>query len=115
MKTKLILIAAVMFLAFTVSAFPQASYSVSQETIEKVACCGLAEPTGAIAFSAVALTPPTVTGTITLRYNLPIANTGGGATGVQVIAVDGGGVALATQPVWTVSNNPADGKGVICQ
>lgn len=113
MKTKLILIAAVMFLAFTVSAFPQASYSVSQETIEKVACCGLAEPTGAIGFSAVALTPPTVTGTITLRYNLPIANTGTGATGVQVLAVNGGGAALATQPVWTVSNDTITGKGVI--
>jgi len=112
MKTKLFLIAAVMFLAFTVSAFPQSTYSVSQETIEKVACCGLAEPTGAVAFSAVALTPPSVTGTITLRYNLPIANLGSGATGVQVRAVDGGGVALGTQPTWTVSNG-VDGKGII--
>jgi len=113
MKTKLFLIAAVMFLAFTVSAFPQASYSVSQETIEKVACCGLAEPTGAIGFSAVALTPPTITGTISVRYNLPIANTGGGATGVRVLAVDGGGASLGTQPTWTVSNDSITGKGVI--
>jgi len=113
MKTKLFLIAAVMILAFTVSAFPQSSYSVSQETIEKVACCGLAEPTGAIGFSAVALTPPTVTGTITLRYNLPIANLVAGPTGPQVVAVDGTNTLLAPQPTWVASNDPITGKGII--
>jgi len=110
MKTKLILIAAVMFLAFTVSAFPQTTYSVSQETIDRVACCGLAEPTGAIAFTATGVTT-TITGTITLHYNLPIANLGTGATGVQLQTV-GAGV-TATPTTLSVSNDPIDGKGVI--
>jgi len=112
MKTKLILIAAVMLLAFTVGAYAQtgATYTVSQETIDKVACCGLAEPTGAIAFNAVASSPASVTGTITLRYNLPIANTGGGATGVQITTAGAGGLTPAT---LTASNDAITGQGVV--
>jgi len=119
MKTKLFLIAAVMFLAFTVSAFSQtaASYTVSQETLDRVACCGLAEPTGAISFNAVADSPATVTGTITLRYNLPIANTDLAATGtnrVQVTAVNGTtGASLTPQPTWAVTNDGSNGLLVI--
>jgi hypothetical protein len=109
MKTKTLLIAAVLFFALSVSAFAQSAFTVSQETLDKVACCGLAEPTGAIAFTAVADTPPSVTGTITLTYNLPIANTGSGLTGVQVTAVDEAGAMLATQPSWTVTNENASG------
>jgi len=116
MKTKTLLIAAVLFLALSVSAYAQSSYTVAQETLDKVACCGLAELTGAIAFTAVADTPATITGTITLRYNLPIANvlTGVGVSGgygVQVTAV-GAGVA-GPQPSWTIANDGSNGVIVI--
>jgi hypothetical protein len=124
MKTKTLLIAAVMFFALSVSAFAQSAYTVSQETLDRVSCCGLAEPTGAIAFTAVADTPDTVTGTITLRYNLPIANydpellpTPGTPLAanlrVQVTAVDNDGVLLTTQPTWTVINDNSNGLVVI--
>jgi len=118
MKTKLFLIAAVMFLAVSVSAYAQvgSAYTVSQETLDRVACCGLAEPTGSIAFTAVADTPDSVTGTITLRYNLPIANTDAAATGtnrVQIAAVDDDGTPLGVQPVWTATNDGSNGLVVI--
>ena len=112
MKTKTLLIAAVMFLALSVSAFAQSAYTVSQETLDRVACCGLAEPTGYIAFTAVADTPATVTGTITLRYNLPISNTGTQLSGldrVQVVATDNAGTLLVPQPTWVASNDASNG------
>jgi hypothetical protein len=116
MKTKLFLLAAVMFLVFTVSAFPQAAYTVSQETLDRVACCGLAEPTGAIAFTAVADTPPTVTGTITLRYNLPITNGGNELSAtdrVRVTAVNLAGTLLTPQPTFVADNDGSNGRIVI--
>jgi len=102
MKTKTLLIAAVMFLALSVSAYAQSAYTVSMETLNRVACCGLAELTGSIAFTAVADTPDSITGTITLRYNLPIANLSG-PYGVQVTAVGNIGGALGPL-TWTASN-----------
>jgi len=114
MKTKLFLIAAVMFLALSVGAYAQtgAAYTVSQETLNQVACCGLAEPTGAIAFTSVPGTPATVTGTITLRYNLPITNGGtelSAADHVRVIAVDNGGASLTPQPTFSAINDGSNG------
>jgi hypothetical protein len=118
MKTKILLIAAVMFLAVSVSAYAQvgSAYTVSQETLDRVACCGLAEPTGSIAFTAVADTPASITGTITLRYNLPISNTGTEASAsdrVQVAATDNAGTPLVPQPTWTASNDGSNGLIVI--
>jgi len=111
MKTKTLLIAAVMFLALSVGAYAQTAYTVSQETLDRVACCGLAEPTGNLAFTAVADTPASITGTIVLRYNLPIANVTG--TLIQILAVNDAGVPLATQPSLTVENDALTGKGVV--
>jgi len=115
---KTILLAAVMFLALSVSAFAQSAFTVSQETLDRVACCGLAEPTGNIAFTAVANTPASITGTITLRYNLPIANTdaavAAGPRRVQVQAVDGyTGFPLPAQPIAFTSNDSSNGLIVI--
>jgi hypothetical protein len=115
---KTILLAAVMFLALSVSAFAQSAFTVSQETLDRVACCGLAEPTGNIAFTAVADTPASITGTITLRYNLPIANTdavvAAGPRRVQVLAVDGfTGFPLPAQPIAFTSNDGSNGLVVI--
>jgi len=113
MKTKTLLIAAVMFLALSVSAFAQSAYTVSQETLDRVACCGLAEPTGSIAFTAVADTPASITGTITLRYNLPISNLTtlptNGLDRVQVVATDNLGGLLSPQPTWVASNDNSNG------
>jgi len=111
MKTKTLLIAAVMFFALSVCAYAQTAYTVSQETLDKVACCGLAEPTGNLAFTAVAESPNSVTGTIVLRYNLPIANISGGW--IQVLAVDGSAIPLGTQPSLNIENDVLTGKGVI--
>jgi len=112
MKTKTLLIAAVTFLALSVSAYAQtgAAYTVSQETLDRVACCGLAEPTGAIVFTSVEGTPETVTGTITIRYNLPITNGGTQLSApdrVQIRAVDDTGTPLVPQPTWVAGNDPA--------
>ncbi|MBN1567711.1 MAG: hypothetical protein JXA73_07675 [Acidobacteria bacterium] len=113
---KTILIAAVMFLALSVSAFAQSAYTVSMETLDRVACCGLAELTGSIAFTAVADTPASITGTITLRYNVQIANTGtntSGAERVRVSAVDDDGNLLSQQPPFVADNDGTNGRIVI--
>jgi hypothetical protein len=104
MKKK-ILLAAVMFLALSVSAFAQASFTVASEVIDRVACCGLAEPTGAIQFTVIPTSPATVTGTFTIRYSVPIANAA--ATGAQAVQVAGG--ALASTPI----NDSITGNGII--
>lgn len=109
---KNILIAAVMFFALSVAAFaqvPGAAFTVSQETLDRVACCGLAEPTGKIVFTTVAGTEPSVAGTITLRYNLPIAN----LTSVAVNAIAGTGGTVGTQPTVTATNDGSNGLVVI--
>lgn len=101
-----------MFLALSVSAFAQTAYTVSQETLDKVACCGLAEPTGNLAFTAVANSPNSVTGTIQLRYNLPIANLSG-PYAVSVLAVNASEAPLPTQPSLNVFNDGSNGIVVI--
>jgi len=92
---KTILIAAVMFFALSVSAFAQSSFTIASEK-PIVACCGLAEPVGAISFTAVPVNPATLTaqGTLTIAYTQPIANTGltngaGGIYNVQVVTTGG--------------------------
>lgn len=109
-----------MFFALSASALAQSAYTVSQETLDRVACCGLAEPTGSIAFTAVADTPPSVTGTITLRYNLPIANVDAHPAVIAdpdlrvfIEATDGGGAPLSPQPTWSVTNDGSNGLVVI--
>jgi alpha-tubulin suppressor-like RCC1 family protein len=114
--TKIILISAIMFLALSLAAYGQAAYTIGMSTLDRVACCGLAEPTGDIAFTALEYTPPTVTGTITLRYNLPIANTEDAATGtnrVQVTATNGFGSLLTPQPAWVAINDGSNGLIVV--
>lgn len=69
MRTKLLL-AAVMFLCFTVAAFAQATYTVGSTPVTTVVESGYTERTGDITFTPV--NPAgflTVTGTITIDYN----------------------------------------------
>jgi hypothetical protein len=86
---KTILIAAVLFFALSLSAFGQVAYTVASEQLAKIACCGLAEPTGTISFTTQFGTiNATVSGTITATYNVPIAN----PTSVNIKAIDSLGV-----------------------
>jgi len=69
MKTKLLL-AAVMFLCFTVAAFAQATYTVGSTPVTTVVESGYTERTGDVTFTPVnPLGYLTVTGTITVDYN----------------------------------------------
>jgi len=108
---KTILIAAVMFFALSVSAFAQSSFTIASER-PTVACCGLAEPVGAISFTAVPSNPADLTaaGQITITYTQPIANTGLalGAQGVQITTTGGAAATLAN-----VSNSGSSGIVIV--
>jgi alpha-tubulin suppressor-like RCC1 family protein len=112
--TKIILISAILFFALSLAAYGQTVYTIGQSTLDRVACCGLAEPTGDVFFTAEAYTLPSVTGTITLRYNLPISNAAAtGTNRVQVTAVNAVGVPFPTQPMATTFNDGSNGLVVI--
>lgn len=72
MKTKTILIAAVMFLALSVAAFAQATFQVGSIPTTTVSSCGLTEPAGDITFTTVVGSSPVVTGTITINYGVAV-------------------------------------------
>jgi hypothetical protein len=75
MKTKTLLIAAVMFLGISVAAFAQATYTVSASPVPLVVSSGYAERVGSIGFSTVPESDVTVTGYIYIKYgSLRIAN-----------------------------------------
>jgi hypothetical protein len=70
---KNILIAAVMFLALSVAAFAQASFTVSSIPVTTVASCGVTELTGNVILNTISgNTLPIVNGTITINYGVPI-------------------------------------------
>jgi len=95
MKTKL-LVAAVMFLCFTVAAFAQATYTVGSTPVTTVVESGYTERTGDITFTPVnAAGYLTTTGTITIDYNdSPITYlgavvvTGTGGVDAELVAGD---------------------------
>jgi len=72
MKTKTILIAAVMFFALSVAAFAQATFQVGSIPTTTVSSCGLTEPAGDITFTTVVGSSPVVTGTITINYGVAV-------------------------------------------
>jgi len=87
MKTKTLLIAAVMFLGLTAGAFAQATYSVGSIPVTAVTNTGLTERTGDITFTQISGT--SLAGTITISYGVPItvpfsSVTVSGAAGVTV-------------------------------
>jgi len=71
MKTKLLL-AAVMFFAFSVAAFAAATYTVGSVPVTTVVSSGETEKTGDILFTTVPTSGLTVTGTFTIDYGVPI-------------------------------------------
>ncbi len=70
MKTKTLLIAAVMFLGLTAAAFAQATYSVGSLPVTAVINTGQVERTGDVTFTQTSGTSNT--GTITISYGVPI-------------------------------------------
>jgi len=72
MKTKTILIAAVMCLAFSAAAFAQATLTVGSIPMTTVANNGQTEKTGDITFGSTYNSNYAVTGTITINYGVPI-------------------------------------------
>jgi len=103
---KTILIAAVMFFALSVSAFAQTSFTIASER-PVVACCGLAEPVGAISFTAVPSNPADLTaaGTITITYTQPIANTGIANGNYNVLVTTTGGTAATLANVLNIGTS----------
>jgi hypothetical protein len=87
MKTKTLLIAAVMFLGISVAAFAQATYTVSASPVPLAVSSGYAEKVGSVGFSTIPESDVTVTGYIYIKYGgLDIANPveGGVVTYVKV-------------------------------
>jgi hypothetical protein len=78
MKTKTILIAAVMFLALSAAAFAQATFTVGSTPVTTVTRSGLSEKTGDISFTTVVDSPDLVTGTISINYGANITYHPGG-------------------------------------
>jgi len=72
MKTKTLLIAAVMFLGISVAAFAQAQYSVSASPETTRVSTGYTEKVGDIGFNTIQASDLTVTGTITIEYGRDI-------------------------------------------
>jgi len=109
---KTILIAAVMFLAFSVAAFAQATFQVASTPVTQVASCGTTELTGDIAFTQVSGSLPITNGTITINYGVAITTIGqasftlfdtngtviAGPTAVTAAMVSGSSLTLAVAP-----------------
>lgn len=74
---KTILIAAVMFFAFSVAASAQALFDVGSTPVTTVTSCGKTELTGDITFSTVPASLPVITGTIVINYGVPVSSTAG--------------------------------------
>jgi hypothetical protein len=74
---KTILIAAVMFFAFSVAASAQALFDVGSTPVTTVTSCGKTEMTGDITFSTVPASLPVITGTIVINYGVPVTSVAG--------------------------------------
>jgi len=81
---KTILIAAVMFFAFTVAASAQALFQVGSTPVTTVSSCGTTELTGDVVFTQVVGSPTIQAGTITIYYGVPVTNT---ATTAPIVSV----------------------------
>lgn len=101
MKTKTLLIAAVMFLGLTAAAFAQATYTVGSIPVTAVVNTGQVELTGAVTFSQVVNGNTSILGTLTVTYPVPIT--------VDMAALNAAtsGVRIENASGYTISvNNP---------
>jgi hypothetical protein len=106
MKTKTLLIAAVMFLGLSAAAFAQSVYSVSSAPITTVISTGNAELTGDITFTG---TGTSTVGTITIQYGSGVNITSGWTS----ITVKKDGLAAAGLQVDTLASVYSPGSLVI--
>ncbi len=74
MKVKTLLVAAVMFVALSAAAFAQATFTVGSIPVTTVTASGNAEKTGDITFTLVQGSSPTVSGTVTISYGVPMTS-----------------------------------------
>jgi len=100
MKTRTVLIAALMFLGLTAAAFAQATYSVGSIPVTTVIKTGLTEKTGDITFTQIS--GLSVVGTITINYGVPIT-VGTGA--ITISAPVGSGYVASLPTVNSISNS----------
>jgi len=105
MKTKTLVLAAIMFLGLGAAAFAQATFSVGSIPVTAVINTGLTELTGDIAFNVVAGT--SVPGTITISYGVPIT------IPLTAVTVSKNGVLIAPSPVNTAASSNTGGVLVI--
>jgi hypothetical protein len=117
MKAKTLLVAALMFFAFTAAAYSQAFFEVGSTPVTAVIKTGYAEKTGDITFNTVSGSPLTLAGTITVAYGVHVTNLAG-ANGIQIIQTSGGFVAnpptilaVLNGAGQVVINVPAGGNG----
>jgi len=76
MKTKTLLIAAVMFLGITGAAFAQATYTVGYIAVPTLVSSGHTEMVGDLTFTTIPTSEDTITGTIVITYSSPITYSG---------------------------------------
>ena len=103
MKVRTLLVAAMMFLAFSAAAFAQATFSVGSTPVTAVISTGLAEKTGDITFNVTS--GSTLAGTLSINYSgVPITN----ATGTIHVYVNG-----VDTPALVNASGTALGSGLL--
>jgi len=125
MKTKTLLIAAVMFLGLTAAAFAQATYSVGSIPVTTVISTGQVELTGDVTFSQVVNGNTSNLGTITVTYPVPITvgisgTNGVVGSGIRISTASGYALAAVNPPgdqltvgILSVSNGQTTGQGQV--
>lgn len=113
---KTILIATVMLFALSTVAMAQNTgtrFTVASVPETYVSCCGQTERTGSIGFQAVAGSPDSVSGTITVTYAVPVTN--GPTTGINVTSGSPTNPAGGVPPAVSINTvfNDTSGKGVV--
>ncbi|HYK88002.1 MAG TPA: hypothetical protein VE398_04500 [Acidobacteriota bacterium] len=126
MKTKTLLIAAVMFLGLTAAAFAQATFSVGSIPVTAIVNTGQVELTGDITFSQISNGNASVLGTITVTYPVPITvgrsdTNGAVGSGVRIASNTGNYTLSLSNPppdqtsvgILSVSSGATTGQGQV--
>jgi hypothetical protein len=98
MKTRTFLIAAVMFVGLSAVAFAQATFTIGSVPVTAVENNIQTAKTGNITFTMVAGSSPTIAGTFTVSYAVPITNSVTTSAAISVInnLTGGGGVSITS-------------------
>lgn len=106
---KTILIAAVMFFAFSVAASAQvtALFDVGSTPVTTDASCGKTEKVGQIVFSTVSGSSPVITGTISINYQVPVSSTATATiTVIQAAGTAGANVVAGAATILSTTGSP---------